>query len=183
MARAKYKKWLEPDNLKRISDWARNGVSEPHIATDKDKMDISYSTLKEWKNKYPAISAALKKNKDIVDAEVEESFTSTMKNIEEESYNVHTIAPTRGELIGAFNKRMFMTSKMGDSFKKYYNIVDALSDETIKTDKSLRTRSGKTLTQAMQEIGRLLHDDDEAEAKEKIAEIKEAIEKAKERIR
>lgn len=79
MARAKYKKWLEPDNLKRISDWARNGVSEPHIATDKDKMDISYSTLKEWKNKYPAISAALKKNKDIVDAEVEESFTSTMK--------------------------------------------------------------------------------------------------------
>lgn len=42
-------------------------------------MDISYSTLKEWKNKYPAISAALKKNKDIVDAEVEESFVSTMK--------------------------------------------------------------------------------------------------------
>lgn len=79
MARAKYKRWLEPDNLKRISDWARNGVSEPHIATDKDKMDISYSTLKEWKNKYPAISAALKKNKDIVDAEVEESFVSTMK--------------------------------------------------------------------------------------------------------
>ena len=76
-----------------------------------------------------------------------------------------------------------MTNQMGSSFKKYYNIMDALSAETIKVDKSLRTSSGKTLPQAMQEIGRLLRDSDEAKAKEKIAEIKEVIERAKEKVR
>lgn len=111
------------------------------------------------------------------------TFTSKMKNIEDEAYNVHSIVPTRNDLIRAYNKRLFMTSQMGDSFKKYYNIMDALSEETIKVDPSLRTRSGKTLDQAMQEIGRLIHDAEEAKAKEKIVEIKEVIEKAKERVR
>ena len=111
------------------------------------------------------------------------TLTSKMKDIEEDAYNVHSIAPTRNELIGAYNKRLFMTNYMGSSFKKYYNIMDALSEETIKVDKSLRTKSGKTLDQAMQEIGRLLHDSEEAKAKEKIAEIKEVINRAKERVR
>ena len=111
------------------------------------------------------------------------TFTSKMKDIEEDSYNVHSIVPTRQELIGAYNKRLFMTNQMGSSFKKYYNIMDALSEETIMTDKSLRTKSGKKLDEAMQEIGRLLRDSDEAKAKEKIAEIKEVIERAKEKIR
>ena len=111
------------------------------------------------------------------------TFTSKMKNIEDEAYNIHSIVPTKQELIGAYNSRLFMTGQMGSSFKKYYNIMDALSAETIKVDKSLRTASGKTLPQAMQEIGRLLHDAEEAEAKEKIAEIKEVIERAKERVK
>lgn len=111
------------------------------------------------------------------------TLTSKIKNIEDEAYNVHSIAPTRQELIGAYNSRLFMTSHMGSSFKNYYNIMDALSEETIKVDKSLRTKSGKTLDQAMQEIGRLLHDAEETKAKEKIAEIKEVIERAKERVR
>ena len=36
-------------------------------------MHISYSTLKEWINRFPAISAALKKGKSFVDAELEET--------------------------------------------------------------------------------------------------------------
>ena len=111
------------------------------------------------------------------------TFTSKMKDIEEDAYNVHSIVPTRNELIGAYNKRLFMTNQMGSSFKKYYNIMDALSEETIMTDKSLRTKSGKKLDEAMKEIGSLLHDAEEAKAKEKIAEIKEVIERAKERVR
>lgn len=111
------------------------------------------------------------------------TFSSKMKDIEEDAYNVHSIVPTKQELIGAYNKRLFMTNQMGSSFKKYYNIMDALSEETIKVDPSLRTKSGKTLPQAMQEIGRLLRDSDEAKAKEKIAEIKEVIERAKEKVR
>lgn len=37
-------------------------------------MGISYSTLKEWKKKYPAISATLKQTKDVVDAAVENAL-------------------------------------------------------------------------------------------------------------
>ena len=110
------------------------------------------------------------------------TFTSKMKNIEDEAYNVDKVLPTRQDYIKAYNSRLFMTKHMGSSFKKYYNITDALSDETLKVDPSLRTKSGKTLEQAMKEIGSLLHDGDETKAKEKITEIKEVIEKAKEKI-
>jgi len=37
----------------------------------------SLSTLKEWRNHYPAISAALKKGKDVVDVEVENALLKT----------------------------------------------------------------------------------------------------------
>ena len=164
----------------RLRAWYKAGISKDLVVSEIiDSIDGVTDTGKGYIRIEGEVNDMLQRTLETKTG----TFASTMKNIEEESYNVHAIAPTRGELIGAFNKRMFMTSKMGDSFKKYYNIVDALSDETIKTDKSLRTKSGKTLTQAMQEIGRLLHDDDEAKAKEKIAEIKEAIDKAKERVR
>ena len=37
-------------------------------------MGCSLSTLKEWKKKYPAISDALKKGKEVVDFEVENAL-------------------------------------------------------------------------------------------------------------
>lgn len=40
-------------------------------------MGISYSTLKDWKNKYSAISAALKKGKEVVDYQVENALLSS----------------------------------------------------------------------------------------------------------
>lgn len=79
MPKAKYKEWLKPDNLTKIRKWARDGFSEEHIATDPDKMNIAYSTFREWKKKYPALSAVLKKSKLIVNAEVEDSLLKTMK--------------------------------------------------------------------------------------------------------
>lgn len=32
MARAEYKKWLEPDNLTRLRSWARDGLTNEQIA-------------------------------------------------------------------------------------------------------------------------------------------------------
>ena len=70
-SRSKYEKWIEQDGLIQIQDWARQGLAEYQIAHN---MGISYSTWKEWKKKYPAISATLKQTKDVVDAAVENAL-------------------------------------------------------------------------------------------------------------
>ncbi len=74
MAKGKYQKWLESENLVLLEGWARDGLTDEQIAKN---MGISYSTLKDWKNKYPAISAALKKGKEVVDFQVENALLSS----------------------------------------------------------------------------------------------------------
>ena len=74
MAKGKYQKWLEPENLILLEGWARDGLTDEQIAKN---MGISYSTLKDWKNKYSAISAALKKGKEVVDFQVENALLSS----------------------------------------------------------------------------------------------------------
>ena len=71
MAKAKYDEWLTDDGLTRITGWARDGLTDEQIAYN---MGISRSTLKEWKAKYPAISAALKESKELVDRLVENAL-------------------------------------------------------------------------------------------------------------
>ncbi|MBS4872259.1 MAG: transposase [Peptoniphilus sp. oral taxon 375] len=71
MARGKYKEWLEEEKLSLITGWARSGLTDEQVAKN---MGIAYSTLREWKKKYPAISASLKKGKEVVDFEVENAL-------------------------------------------------------------------------------------------------------------
>lgn len=71
MAQAKYKKWLDDDNLIKITAWARDGLTEEQISHN---MGISLTTLKEWKKKYQAIATALKKGKEVIDFEVENAL-------------------------------------------------------------------------------------------------------------
>ena len=71
MAKGKYQKWLEPENLILLQSWARNGLTDEQIAKN---MGISRSTLAEWKKKYSDISDTLKKGKDVVDIEVENAL-------------------------------------------------------------------------------------------------------------
>lgn len=74
MAKGKYQKWLEKENLILLEGWARDGLTDEQIAKN---MGISYSTLKDWKNKYSAISATLKKGKEVVDFQVENALLSS----------------------------------------------------------------------------------------------------------
>lgn len=76
MAKGKYEKWLEKDNLTRLKAWARDGLDDAQIAQN---MGINVRTLYKWKTKYGQIGQALKKNKEIADAEIEESLISTMQ--------------------------------------------------------------------------------------------------------
>lgn len=71
MAKGKYEKWLEPENLLRIEGWARDGLTDEDIAAN---MGISRSTLNNWKNKYSDISDTLKKGKEVVDRQVENAL-------------------------------------------------------------------------------------------------------------
>jgi len=76
MAKGKYHKWLEPDNLALIEAWARDGLIDEEIAK---KMNIATSTLYEYKKSYSEISEALKRGKEIIDVEVENSLLDSAK--------------------------------------------------------------------------------------------------------
>lgn len=70
MAKSKYETHVEP-KLFLIECWARDGLIEEQIAKN---LGIAYSTFRDYKNKYSALSAALKKGKEVVDYEVENAL-------------------------------------------------------------------------------------------------------------
>lgn len=67
----KYQEWLQKNKLILLEAWARDGLSDEQIAKN---MGIATSTYYEWKKKYVEFSEALKKNKEIVDIEVENAM-------------------------------------------------------------------------------------------------------------
>jgi len=71
MAKGRYQKWLEADNLLRIEAWCRDGLTEEDIAK---KIGITRTTLSVWKNSFPALVDALKRGKEVVDILVENAL-------------------------------------------------------------------------------------------------------------
>lgn len=69
---AKYDEWITEEGLTLIKGWARDGSTDKEIATQ--KIGVAYSTFRDWKKKFPALSAALKESKPIADNRVEESL-------------------------------------------------------------------------------------------------------------
>lgn len=70
MARSKYETNVK-DKLILVEGWARNGLTDEQIAKN---LGIAYSTFREYKKKYSALSAALKKGKEVIDFEVENAL-------------------------------------------------------------------------------------------------------------
>ena len=87
---AKYQDWLEEEKLTLITGWARKGLTDEQISKN---MGIAYSTLREWKKKYSALQAALKKGKEVVDYEVEAALYKRAigYNVEEEKIYIQEI--------------------------------------------------------------------------------------------
>ncbi len=71
MAKGKYEYWLTPEGLLKLKGWARDGLTDEQIAHN---MGITRKTLAEWKNKYGDICDTLKKEKEIVDIQVENAL-------------------------------------------------------------------------------------------------------------
>lgn len=67
----KYEEWLTEEGLLRIKGWARDGLSEKQIAHN---MNVSFNSLRAWKDKFPDIMGALKEGKDVADRVVENAL-------------------------------------------------------------------------------------------------------------
>ena len=71
MARGKYEYWLTDEGLIKLEGWARDGLTNQQIA---DNMKINPDTLYRWIKMYSEISETLKRNKDVIDRQVENAL-------------------------------------------------------------------------------------------------------------
>ena len=97
MAKGKYEKWLEPDNLLRLQALARDGATDAAIA---DYIGISRDTLYSWKKKYPDFSDALKRGKEVVDIEVENALLKRAMGYEYNEVTKEMTYAPNGEPLG-----------------------------------------------------------------------------------
>lgn len=70
MAKSKWETHVK-DKLILVEAWARNGLTDEQIAKN---LGVAYSTFREYVKKYSALSAALKRGKEVVDIEVENAL-------------------------------------------------------------------------------------------------------------
>ena len=95
---SKFKDWLEGDGLLKLEGWARDSLTDEQISRN---MGIAYSTFREWKKKYSAFSAVLKRTKDVVDREVENAlFKRAM------GYKYDEVTYERGEEVKRVTKEV-----------------------------------------------------------------------------
>ena len=74
MAKSKYESHVEP-RFKEIEHWRTvEGLTEKQIAK---MLDIGYSTLKDYKVRYPDFLALLKRTKEVLLSELENSLFKT----------------------------------------------------------------------------------------------------------
>lgn len=71
MAKGKYARWLKPESLTLLEGWARDGLTDEQIAQN---IGVAVCTLYDWEARFPEISEALKKGKEVVDYEVENAL-------------------------------------------------------------------------------------------------------------
>ena len=74
--KGKYEYWISPDGLLLIEGWARDGLTKEQIAKN---IGCSRDTLNEWEKKFPDISDALKKGREVVVCEVENALIKRAK--------------------------------------------------------------------------------------------------------
>ena len=142
MAKGKYYKWLEPDNLMLLEAWARNGLTDEQIA---ENMGISCSTLYDWKNKYSDISESLKRGKEVVDVLVENALFKRAlgyeyKEVTKEDgvttkvVTKHMPPDTTAQIFWLKNRRpdLWRDRKNIDMNAKVNNPFDSISTDDIK---------------------------------------------------
>ena len=83
--KGKYHEWITEEGLTKLEGWARDGLTDEQIAHN---MGIATGTLYEWKNRFPELSEALKKGKEVVDIQVENALLKRALGYEYEETKV-----------------------------------------------------------------------------------------------
>lgn len=65
---SRYEELEIEDKLALVEGWKRDGLSDEQIGRN---FGVSYTTIKDWKKRYPSFSAAIKKGKEVSDYELE----------------------------------------------------------------------------------------------------------------
>ena len=102
MAKTKYDTNVKP-KLFLIEAWARDGLTDEQISKN---LGIAYSTFRRYKDDNEALSAALKKGKEVIDYEVENALIKRALGYDYEE--VQTIIEDDG---GKTKKRVSKTKK------------------------------------------------------------------------
>ncbi|MFJ8064891.1 transposase [Psychrobacillus sp. NPDC096426] len=102
--KSKYETHVE-QRLFEVECWARDGLIDEQIANN---LGVAYSTFREYVKKYSALSAALKKGKEIIDFQVENALLkralgyeyiekkyAQVEMSEDEHYALQTVAVNR----------------------------------------------------------------------------------------
>lgn len=142
-----YEEWLKEDNLKLLEAWARDGLTNEQIAHN---IGIRSKTLYEWINKFSVIGDALKRGKEVVDIEVENSL---LKRALGYSYDEVTkeISKETGQLVVT---KVVTKQVIPDTTAMIYWLKNRKPKQwrdkpTLDTDMSNMIESMNTLTQAM----------------------------------
>lgn len=155
MAKPRYKKWLNPENLTLIEGWKRNGLTDDQIAHN---MGIAPRTLAYWKRDHMQILQALKVGREQANFIVERELFSKavkgnttamifwLKNNWRDKYNDSELSPEERKLavarmdkINAEVKRIKAETKRlngeDETLKETTTIIDdigAINDATNK---------------------------------------------------
>lgn len=99
--RGKYYTHVEP-KLIEIEGWARDGLIDKQIAQN---LGVAYSTFRKYRDEHPALSAALKNGKEVIDRQVENALLKrtlgysydevTRERIFREELGIHEIVVTK----------------------------------------------------------------------------------------
>lgn len=153
MAKARYKKWLEPENLTLLEGWKRNGLTDDQIASN---MGIAPRTLAYWKHNHVQILQALKVGREQANFVVERELfkkavngnTTAMifwlKNNWRDKYNDSELSPEERKLALARMEKLKADTRISNARAKALEdngqdiataldkIMDKLVDESDK---------------------------------------------------
>ena len=158
MAKGRYQKWLESENLVLLEGWKRNGLTDKQIA---ENMGISVNTLNKWKQRFVQIRQALKIGHESANYAVERKLfqkamngnTTAMifwlKNNWRDKYNDSELSPEERKLAKARSRKInaeadiaeYKAQVLKDSgssgvelLNEYLDKLDTLAEKEVKED-------------------------------------------------
>lgn len=133
MAKGRYQKWLENENLVLLEGWKRNGLTDKQIAGN---IGISVNTLNKWKQRFVQIRQALKIGHESANYAVERKLfqkamkgnTTAMifwlKNNWRDKYNDSALSPEERELANARMEKLKAETKRIKAEAKRIDTMD-----------------------------------------------------------